>query len=135
MQVTQEKIFPTCQRANPEQIKAVRFSFNFTSNVEAIFFHLTAGQKGLISCLSFSSTSLGTYAAGSYSKTVGIYSENSGRRISLIKNLGFGVTHIKWSPSAETIWIGGRKSSDLLCYDLRMLKTEVGRYLCMQLQG
>ena len=92
-----------------------------------LIFHFAAGQKGLISCLSFSSNAMGTYAAGSYSKTVGIYSENSGKRVSLIKNLGFGVTHIKFSPSNETIWIGGRKSSDLLCYDLRMLKSELGR--------
>jgi hypothetical protein len=87
-----------------------------------------AGQKGIISCISSSPTLSGVYAAGAFSQTVGLYSEHSQDRLMLFNNLGFGVTHVKWSPSSDVIWIGGRKNSSILCFDARMPKHELGRF-------
>ncbi len=57
---------------------------------------------------------------------MGIYVENSEEVALEICGLNVGVTHIKWSPCGNKLWIGGRKHSRLSCWDVRMLKSEIG---------
>lgn len=45
----------------------------------------------------------------------------------LIPELDFGVTTIKWSPCGNMIWVGGRKQDDLVCWDVRHTRSELGR--------
>ncbi len=45
------------------------------------------GQKGIISCIDFNPDGSGMYAAGSYSKTLGIYDERSDALCALIETV------------------------------------------------
>ena len=53
------------------------------------------GQKGLISCLSFNPDLSGSYAAGSYDKSICVYVEDMQGAALELSALGFGVTHMK----------------------------------------
>eukprot|EP01035_Chromulina_nebulosa_P036743 gene36743-49540_t len=53
------------------------------------------GQKGLISCLSFNPDLSGSYAAGSYDKSICVYVEDMQGAALELCALGFGVTHMK----------------------------------------
>lgn len=85
------------------------------------------GQKGIVSAISFCPDYSGLYGVGSFSQSLGLYAENTNKRVALVQQLGLGVTHLKWSPCGRYLWAGGRKSSDILCVDIRMSKQEVGR--------
>jgi len=75
------------------------------------------GQVGIISCLS-SNSDLGIYAAGSYSKTVGVYSM-TGTRLCLLAGHTGGVTQVSFSKDDRRLYSGGRKDDYILCWDLR----------------
>jgi WD40 repeat protein len=85
------------------------------------------GQKGLISCLEFNPDYSGCFAAGSYAHSVGIYVETHGECVLELGNLEFGVTAMKWSPCGHYLYLGGRKHSSLVCWDVRSTRSEVGR--------
>jgi WD40 repeat protein len=85
------------------------------------------GQKGIISAISFCPDYSGLYGVGSFAQSVAIYAENTNKRVAMIQSLGMGITHLKWSPCGHYLWSGGRKSSDVICSDIRMTKREVGR--------
>jgi len=85
------------------------------------------GQKGLISDLSFNPDRSGCFAAGSYDMSVGIYVENERACAMELRGLDFGVTCTRWSPCGTMLWVGGRKHSDLVCYDIRNTGQELGR--------
>lgn len=85
------------------------------------------GQKGLISCLEFNPDYSGCYAAGSYSNSVFVYVENTKGSALEVTNLSFGVTCVKWSKCGNYLFIGGRRSDSILCWDVRMSLAEVGR--------
>jgi len=85
------------------------------------------GQKGLISCLEFNPDYSGSYAAGSYANSVFIYVENMKGSALDITDLSFGVTCVKWSKCGNYLFIGGRRSDSILCWDVRMSLVEVGR--------
>ena len=53
------------------------------------------GQKGLISCLSFNPDLSGSYAAGSYDKSICVYVEDMQGAALELSALNFGVTHMK----------------------------------------
>lgn len=85
------------------------------------------GQKGIISCLSFNPDYSGAYAAGSYANSIGVYVENTAEAALELYGLEFGVSHLKWSPCGCYLWAGGRKNDNIICWDLRNTKEEVGR--------
>ncbi len=41
--------------------------------------------------------------------------------------VGGGITCQRWSPNGNHLWIGGRRSNDIICYDLRFSRGELGR--------
>jgi WD40 repeat protein len=85
------------------------------------------GQRGIISCLSFNPDCSGAYAAGSYANSVSIYVENSQGAALELSGIEFGATHLKWSPCGNNLWVGGRAHDDIVCWDLRQTRSELGR--------
>jgi WD40 repeat protein len=90
------------------------------------------GQKGIISTISFNPDYSNSYAVGSYASSVGIYVENMEGCALEIRDIGMDVTCIKWSPNGNNIWVGGRKNSNIVCWDVRNTRSEIGkvRRLC-----
>jgi telomerase Cajal body protein 1 len=85
------------------------------------------GIKGLISCLAFNPDRSGVYAAGSFAHSVGVYVENQSKSALELQQLGCGVTCMKWSRCGSYLWVGGRKTKDIQCWDIRHSRREVGR--------
>lgn len=52
------------------------------------------GQKGLISCIAFNPDRSGLYAAGSFSKTIGLYDEKQENVLFTLKGHTGGLTHV-----------------------------------------
>ncbi|XP_016141124.1 telomerase Cajal body protein 1 isoform X2 [Sinocyclocheilus grahami] len=77
------------------------------------------GQTGIISCIAFSSCH-SMYACGSYSHSAGLYSCEDGSLLALLpaRHHG-GLTHLLFSPNGYHMYTGGRKDSEILCWDLR----------------
>ena len=81
-----------------------------------------------MSSISFNPDMSGTFSIGTYSKNVAIYTEKELDCVLEIRELDFGVSHSEWSPCGNMLWLGGRKHKDICCWDVRMLREEVGRY-------
>ncbi|XP_002739867.1 telomerase Cajal body protein 1-like [Saccoglossus kowalevskii] len=77
------------------------------------------GQSGIISCIALSPQERDIYAAGSYSKSVGVYTEPRGELLFLLQGHQGGVTHLKFSPDGNRLYSGGRMDSEILCWDIR----------------
>lgn len=83
-------------------------------------------QKGIISCFAFppqSSVEKALFAAGSYSGSIGLYSSDSNELIQLLQvgpGQG-GVTQLEYSPFGHVLFSGSRKSSHIVCWDVRNL--------------
>ena len=75
------------------------------------------GQRGVMSCLVFNPDRSGTFAVGSYANSVGIYTENDMECVLEIRDMEFGVSHVKWSPCGNFLWAGGRRSDFISCWD------------------
>ncbi|KAG9346622.1 hypothetical protein JZ751_006933 [Albula glossodonta] len=83
------------------------------------------GQSGIISCMAFSPCQ-SLYACGSYSRTAGLYSCQDGTLLALLPSRHHGgITHLCFSHDGQRLYTGGRKDSEILCWDLR----EPGRVL------
>ncbi|KAK2573787.1 Telomerase Cajal body protein 1 [Acropora cervicornis] len=78
------------------------------------------GQTGIISSIAFSPDNSGLYALGSYSKSVGVYSDtDGGQLVFLLQGQQGGVTHVLFSPDGTKLYSGGRKDDEILCWDVR----------------
>ncbi|KAL0085949.1 WD40-repeat-containing domain protein [Phycomyces blakesleeanus] len=77
------------------------------------------GQKGIISCLDFSPDYAGLYAAGSYSKTVGIYDETNNEMCLKLSGIEGGVTQVKFSPNGNVLFTASRQADSIMCWDIR----------------
>jgi WD40 repeat protein len=75
------------------------------------------GQVGIISSLSVN-PDMNLIAAGSYSKTVGLYSL-TGSLVSILAGHRGGVTQVSFSPDNRRLYSGARKDDDILCWDIR----------------
>ncbi|XP_062566366.1 telomerase Cajal body protein 1-like [Saccostrea cucullata] len=76
------------------------------------------GQCGIISCLAPSPQG-GMYAAGSYSRSIGLYYEPQGEAVCVFEGQQGGVTHVAFSRDGTKLFSGGRKDPEILCWDLR----------------
>lgn len=117
------------------------------------------GQKGIISCLAFNPDYSGAYAAGSFAESIGVYVEGQSECVLELSNLGFGLTSLKyeaptsclrllpkvdpladhpllwccfrrWSRCGNYLFAGGRKFSDIICWDIRHTRSVSGRNSC-----
>jgi WD40 repeat protein len=78
------------------------------------------GQKGIISCIDFSPDYSGLYAAGSYSKSIGIYDETNNELCLKLTGMdGGGVTQVKFSRDGSLLFSASRHSNSILCWDIR----------------
>lgn len=77
------------------------------------------GQAGIISCLALNPRTSTMYAAGSFNRSVAIYTEPRGDMMCMYHGQQGGVTHIKFSPDGNLLFTGGRKDPEILCWDLR----------------
>ncbi len=78
-------------------------------------------MPGIVSCIEFSPVQTQMYAVGTYSKYIGIYSEETNQPVCLIESNIGGVTHLKFSKDGNRLFSGARKDSDILCWDVRNL--------------
>lgn len=85
------------------------------------------GQKGIISALAFNPDFSGAYAAGTYSSSVGIYVEDMDGCALELPGLPFDVTCLRWAPDGAKLWTGGRSHPDIICWDVRNTRQELGR--------
>ncbi|XP_049852930.1 telomerase Cajal body protein 1-like isoform X2 [Schistocerca gregaria] len=74
---------------------------------------------GIVSCVAVNPNLSSVYAVGTYLKTVGLYSEPDGQLLCFLKGQKGGVTHIAFSPDGTKLLSGGRKDSEIICWDLR----------------
>nr|CAG4638475.1 EOG090X06W9 [Cyclestheria hislopi] len=80
---------------------------------------ISASQSGIISCIAVNPALPSVYAAASYLKTVGLYSEPDGTTLCILEGHRGGVTHVKFSPDGLLLYTGGRKDPEIICWDLR----------------
>ena len=71
----------------------------------------------------FSETSQ-LFAAGSYDRTVGLYSVQ-GERLCVLKGQQGGVTQVSFSQDGMKLLTGGRKDNEIICWDLRQPGTRL----------
>ncbi|XP_030838082.1 telomerase Cajal body protein 1 [Strongylocentrotus purpuratus] len=76
------------------------------------------GQTGIISCFAMA-PELKMYAAGSYSKSVGLYTNDNNNLVCLLEGQSGGVTHLMFSSDMNRLYSGGRKDKEILCWDVR----------------
>ncbi|CAG0885488.1 unnamed protein product [Darwinula stevensoni] len=67
-------------------------------------------QRGIISCIAECPALKGFYAAGSYNRTIGLYSEDTKTMLSILEGQLGGVTHLQFSRDGTFLYSGGRKS-------------------------
>lgn len=87
-----------------------------------------ARRGGLVSAIAFCPDYSGAYAVGTFSNHITVYVENAGSSPALeLDSLPFGVTCLRWSPDGVKLWAGGRNDDDIICFDLRNTRSEIGR--------
>nr|CAG4642538.1 EOG090X06W9 [Evadne anonyx] len=79
----------------------------------------TPSQSGIVSCIAVNPALPTVYAAASYMKTIGLYSEPDGTPLCVLEGHRGGVTHLKFSPDGFFLYSGGRKDPEIICWDLR----------------
>ncbi|KAI0235615.1 Telomerase Cajal body protein 1 [Lamellibrachia satsuma] len=77
------------------------------------------GQAGIISCIAFNPQMPDIYAAGSYLRSVALYSEPKGEMLCMLQGQQGGVTQVMFSPDGTKLYSGGRKDNEILCWDMR----------------
>lgn len=77
-----------------------------------------SGQTGIISCFAMA-PELKLYAAGSYSKSIGLYTADNNTLMCLLEGQTGGVTHLRFSSDKNRLYSGGRKDQEILCWDIR----------------
>ena len=85
------------------------------------------GQRGVMSTMAFNPDMSRTFAVGTFANCVGIYTEDV-ECVLQINDLEFGVTHVKWSQCGNYLYVGGRKNDNILKWDVRNTREEVGRF-------
>ena len=85
-------------------------------------------QKGILSCIAFNPKETNMFAVGSYSKDISLNRESDQVAIHVLKGQKGGVTHIQFSEDGRRLLSGGRKDTEILCWDLRNLGTILSVY-------
>lgn len=88
------------------------------------------GMKGIVSAMALCPTGDGILAAGTFSRSIGLYDSNGTGQSLGTFNIskteadrhigGCGVTQLLWSPCGRYLYIAERKSDGVLIYDIRV---------------
>ncbi|GFO31817.1 WD repeat-containing, antisense to tp53 [Plakobranchus ocellatus] len=78
-------------------------------------------QPGIISCFAHSPVSDGFFAAGSYTRHIGLYDLRCEGLTCVIEGQRGGITHLMFSPDGNRLFTGARKDNEILCWDMRHL--------------
>ncbi|XP_057300877.1 uncharacterized protein LOC130635537 isoform X1 [Hydractinia symbiolongicarpus] len=86
-------------------------------------FALNMNQSGIISSIGFSREYNGLFALGSFSKSIGLYSTSDNKLLHILNadvdgHLG-GITQVKFTDDGLYLFSGGRKDTELICWDMR----------------
>lgn len=84
-------------------------------------------SSGMVSALAFNPDYSGAYAVGTYARQITICVEGDEPPALELQSLDFDVTCVKWSPDGVCLWAGGRHCDDIVCWDLRHTRAELGR--------
>ncbi|XP_074598889.1 telomerase Cajal body protein 1 homolog [Brevipalpus obovatus] len=82
-----------------------------------------SGQHGIISSIAVNPRKSSVYALGSYTKQIGLYEEPNGDPICILLGQKGGITQLMFSPDGTKLFSGGRRDSEILCWDMRNLST------------
>lgn len=86
------------------------------------------GQRGIVSCIAPAPYGDKLLAAASYSGQVCVYSQDDMSLAAEMQGPPTGVTHCVWSPDGQYLFAGGRKSGDILCWDVRQTGGLLARF-------
>ncbi|KAI9916792.1 hypothetical protein PsorP6_017085 [Peronosclerospora sorghi] len=82
------------------------------------------GQRGLISTLHFNPDHSKIYAAGSYSGTTCVYTEDEGDEVlRLCDHDGRGISQVRFSPCGRFLYTAARCDARIHCWDIRATNT------------
>nr|XP_014271831.1 telomerase Cajal body protein 1 isoform X2 [Halyomorpha halys] len=84
-----------------------------TTNLKVV-----SGQKGLVSCISVNPLMPELFAVGTYSKSIGLYT-NSDEFVCMLTGQHGGLTHLKFSNDGMRLFSGGRMDNEIICWDIR----------------
>ncbi|KAK3882195.1 hypothetical protein Pcinc_013414 [Petrolisthes cinctipes] len=77
------------------------------------------GQPGILSCVAFNPQLPSIMVAGSYLGSLGLYNTQRNNLFMRIDGCSGGVTHVQFSADGTKLFSGMRKSSEILCWDIR----------------
>ncbi|XP_034236530.1 telomerase Cajal body protein 1 isoform X2 [Thrips palmi] len=76
-------------------------------------------QNGIVSSIAVCPAVPSLFAVGTYTRSVGLYTENTGKALCILQGHEGGITHMKFSDDGMRLYSGGRKDSEIVCWDLR----------------
>jgi WD40 repeat protein len=79
------------------------------------------GQTGHISCLTVNPANQSIIGVGSFGRQIGLYSLTDHEQICVLLGQNAGLTHLQFSGDGSRLYSAGRKSEELLCWDMRHL--------------
>ncbi|VDO85383.1 unnamed protein product [Heligmosomoides polygyrus] len=79
----------------------------------------TGGQKSIVSCIAMNKTFDGVYAVATYDGSVGFYSDRSNSLECMFSTEANAITDMHYSNDGQRLFVSPRKSSEILCYDMR----------------
>eukprot|EP00873_Tetraselmis_striata_P001711 jgi/Tetstr1/421975/TSEL_001221.t1 len=85
------------------------------------------GLRGIVSCLAFSPQNNDLFAAGTYSREIGIFGADIDALQLVLRGHRGGVTQIQFSPDGNYLYSGARKDGEIICWDVRFTPGPVYR--------
>mmetsp|Transcript_1794 Transcript_1794/g.5233 ORF Transcript_1794/g.5233 Transcript_1794/m.5233 type:complete len:413 (-) Transcript_1794:499-1737(-) len=85
------------------------------------------GLIGIVSCMAFDPSGSPVYAAGTYSRAVGVFQADTNQLEIVLHGHRGGVTQLQFSPDGNYLYSGARKDGEIICWDIRFTPGPVYR--------
>ena len=76
------------------------------------------GQAGIMSTIAFHPDDT-MFAVGTYAKSVGLYSAETNKCVTVLRGHDSGVTQVTFAPNGNHLFSGTRKNHEIFCWDIR----------------